>query len=98
MIAVALDTSGPVGSVAVVRECDDGLVRACTEDEEFLRNIINTSGLPADQLLIATLRDALKVRADSHEYLIAMGKSLSRLLRDDYDRLRSVISRIAPGR
>ena len=81
-----------------VYECDDALVRACTEDDEFLRNIINTSGLPADQLLIATLRNALQVRGDSREYLVTMGKALSRLLQEDYNRLRSVIRRIAPGR
>jgi hypothetical protein len=81
-----------------VYECDDALIRACTEDDEFLRNIINTPGMPADQLLIATLRNALSVRGDSHEYLVIMGKALSRLLHDDYDRLRSVVRRIAPGR
>ena len=78
-----------------VYECTGELVCACTASDEFLRNILNTSGPAADQLLIATLRHALRARDDSRDYLVAMGKSLSRLLRDDYDRLSSLIRRIA---
>jgi hypothetical protein len=75
-------------------------VLAVTEDPQFLRSILEATGLPTDELLLATLRHALKVRADeagetkAGQYLARMGTVLSRLLRDDYDRLSSLIRRI----
>jgi len=74
--------------------CDEGEVRACTQSDEFLRAILNSTGTATDDLLIAALRHAVAARHGDRGYLVSRGKDLSRLLRDDYDRLSSVVRRI----
>jgi len=78
--------------------CTPAHVLAVTEDPQFLRSILETTGLPTDELLLATLRHALDQRArgerGSRAYLAQMGSELSRLLRDDYDRLSSLVRRM----
>jgi hypothetical protein len=79
--------------------CMPEQVRIVTEDPQFLRSILEAPGLPTDELLLATLRHALGERQeDSREYLGMMGAELSRLLRDDYDRLSSLVRRITTWR
>ena len=90
-----------------VQACDDGQVRAVTEDPQYLRSLLQAPGLPTDELLLASLRHALRARGvaagqasgqDGREaaaYLARMGSELSRLLRDDYDRLSSLIRRLS---
>ena len=75
--------------------CDDEEVRRFTSTDDYLRSILSTAKLPTDELLIAALRYTLKAHESSRAYLVRMGKELSRLLRDDYDRLSSMIRRIA---
>ena len=75
--------------------CDDEEVRRFTGTDDYLRSILGTAKLPTDELLIAALRHTLKAHDSSRAYLVRMGKELSRLLRDDYDRLSSMIRRIA---
>ena len=77
--------------------CDDAEVRACTQSDEFMRAILNSAGTAADDLLIAAMRHAVAARQGDREYLVSRGKDLSRLLRDDYDRLSSVVRRIPAG-
>ena len=74
--------------------CDDEEVRRFTGTDDYLRSILGTAKLPTDELLIAALRYTLKAHESSRAYLVRMGKELSRLLRDDYDRLSSMIRRI----
>ena len=75
--------------------CDDEEVQRFTMTDDYLRSILGTAKLPTDELLIAALRYTLKAHGSSRAYLVRMGKELSRLLRDDYDRLSSMIRRIA---
>jgi hypothetical protein len=70
-------------------------VRAFTGNDDYLRRILNTSKVPTDELLIAVLRHTLRAHKHSRDYLVRMGKELSRLMGDDYDRLSSVIRRVA---
>lgn len=78
--------------------CDAEQICTITDDPQFLRSLLEAPGIPTDELLLATLRHALDVRADdTSAYLASMGSELSRLLRDDYDRLTSII-RILAGR
>jgi hypothetical protein len=70
-------------------------VRIVTEDPQFLRSLLEAPGLPTDELLLATLRHALGERqGTTRQYLGLMGSELSRLLRDDYDRLSSLVRRM----
>lgn len=68
---------------------------AVTEDPQYLRSLLEAPGLPTDELLLATLRRAVIARPDSAgSYIARMGSELSRLLRDDYDRLSSIVRRM----
>jgi hypothetical protein len=79
-----------------VHPCSDEQVRAITEDPQFLRSLLEATGLPTDELLLATLGQALRVRGEGAAiYLRQMGAELSRLLRDDYERLSSLVRRLA---
>ncbi len=78
--------------------CRDEEVLAVTEEPQFLRSLLEAPGLPTDELLLAVLRHALDGRGgESEQYLQSMGSELSRLLRDDYDRLSALIRRLTVG-
>ena len=74
--------------------CSDEQVRAFTRTDDYLRSILNTSKVPTDELVIAVLRHAVRAHGHAPSYLVQMGKELSRLLSDDYDRLSSIIRRV----
>ena len=78
-----------------VYPCDESLILQCSQGEEFLRSILQASRVPTDELLVASVRQALAARGFDRRYLVEVGKEISRLLRDDYDRLSSVVRRIA---
>ena len=78
-----------------VHLCTEAEVQAFTRTDDYLRSILNTAKIPTDELLIAVLRHTLRAHAHSRAYLVRMGKELSRLMADDYDRLSSVIRRAA---
>ena len=78
-----------------VHQCTDSQVQAFTRTEDYLRSLLNTVKIPTDELLIAVLRHTLRAHAHSRAYLVRVGKELSRLMGDDYDRLSSVIRRVA---
>ena len=60
-----------------------------------MRCILNTVKVPTDELLIAALRQTMRAHGGDRAYLVRMGKELSRLLGDDYDRLSSIVRRAA---
>ncbi|MCS7253716.1 MAG: hypothetical protein RMK18_02975 [Armatimonadota bacterium] len=78
-----------------VYECDSDEVRRFTEEFDYLR-LISASGKGIrDELLIAACRHAWEAHDYDHAYLVSVGKELSRLIKDDYDRLRSILRRIS---
>lgn len=79
-----------------VYECDAEQVSAITAGDQFLRSLLEAPGLPTDELLLSTLRRAIEARdpLGQSSYLLSKGKELSRLLRDDYDRLSSIVRRL----
>jgi hypothetical protein len=80
-----------------VYTCSLEEVRAFTEQTDYLRTLFTVSRVPPDELIIATIRNTLEAHAENPGlYLIKVGKELSRLLRDDYDRLSSILRRISP--
>lgn len=98
-----VDDTGPVQTLppqparihSFVYPCDDDEVRAFTRTDDYLRSILNTAKIPTDELVIATMRHTLKAHGRAAPYLVRVGKELSRLLGDDYDRLSSIIRRVA---
>ncbi len=77
-----------------VHRCDDRIVQDFTRTDDYLRCILSSGHLPADQLIPAALRTAHKANGSSPEYLVRAGKELARLLHDDYDRLGAILRRV----
>ncbi len=71
-------------------------VCALTLDPGFLRLLTNVLSVPTDELLAAAIRQAEPCHRDGHAFLVEAGKALSHLIRDDYDRLVSLLKKIKP--
>ncbi|MFN7659564.1 MAG: hypothetical protein ACK5P3_15775, partial [Dolichospermum sp.] len=67
-----------------------------TEDLDFLRTVLMINGAPVDSLAAAAIRGVYQLRKTEREWLIKAGRHLSILLKDDYDRLRFILSQIHP--
>lgn len=87
----------PPGIHSFVFPCSESEVKALTNSGDFLRSILcgNGNRLPADDLIIASVRNAWAARAFDMPYLVSIGKDLCRLIRDDYDRLSSIMRRVS---
>ena len=85
----------PPGIHAFCYTCSDREVKALTENGDYVRMILGASEIRSDDLIIASVRSAWAVRGFDMAYLVTLGKELSRLIRDDYERLSSLIRRIS---
>jgi hypothetical protein len=85
----------PPGIHNFVHTCIESEIKALTNNGDFLRSILCGGRLPADDLIIASVRNAWAARAFDMPYLVRIGKDLCRLIRDDYDRLSSIMRRIS---
>ena len=74
--------------------CSDEEIRDFTSNYDFLRTLVGNSKTPPDELIIAAVRNTLRVRGEDGRYVVQVGKELSKLIRDDYDRLSSMLRRI----
>ncbi len=74
-----------------VYACDDLAVRRFTAQCDFFRIVLSTTVVPADDLLGTAIRYASALQADRREYELCAGRELARFLRDDYDRLRTIL-------
>ncbi len=80
-----------------VWQCTVEEVRAFTERRPYFRLLLNAPGeLPADQLLAAHIRAVYAARGDDLGWLEAAAREVAALLRDDYDRMMSVLQGIEP--
>ncbi len=78
-----------------VHICAPKEVQEFTRSFDYFRTLAGSGGTLSDELLIAAIQQTCRCQADSARYwLIRAGKELSRLLRDDYDRLESILRRI----
>lgn len=77
-------------------------VFTCTPEEvihftaklDFLRSLLQMSAVPVDALIAATLREIYQLRQADRDWLVQAGRTLGVLLKDDYDRLRAILSQI----
>ncbi|HEY9752515.1 MAG TPA: HAS-barrel domain-containing protein [Coleofasciculaceae cyanobacterium] len=74
--------------------CDSTEVLRFTEQVDFIRTLLQMTGTPVDALIAATLREIYQLRQADQEWLIQVGRSLNLMLREDYDRLRVILSQI----
>ncbi len=75
-----------------VYTCTDQEVITFSEQLDFLRPLLDIAGAPADALTAATMRQIYQVRQLDRAWLVKAGRNLSLLLREDYDRLRYILS------
>ncbi|MBX9572876.1 MAG: hypothetical protein K2X77_28520 [Candidatus Obscuribacterales bacterium] len=68
-----------------------------TESLEFLRLVSVAPGSMPDELVAAAIRSAARARHEEYQYLVEAGQHLSKLFREDYDRLGSVLRKIHPN-
>lgn len=75
--------------------CDDAEVREFTSRADYFRIVLQAQGVPADELLAASLREGARVRGGGGEmFLIEAGRELARLLAADPVRLDGILRRL----
>ncbi|MEO1590351.1 MAG: HAS-barrel domain-containing protein [Cyanobacteria bacterium J06632_22] len=79
-----------------VWRCEAADVVAFTEELDFLRILLQVSGIPADSLVAAAVREVYQLRQLDRDWLVQAGRMIGLLLKDDYDRLRLILSQIHP--
>ncbi len=77
-----------------VFQCDAAEVVEFTEHLDFLRSLLQMPATPVDALIAATLREIYHLRKADRTWLVNAGRTLNVLLKDDYDRLRAILSQI----
>ncbi|MEM6783039.1 MAG: hypothetical protein AAF624_04815 [Bacteroidota bacterium] len=84
----------------MVYPCNDATVCALGEPFDFLRSLARhpDPAVPADDLIVAVLRHLHRAYGQGTEAIAALrsaGRTLSRLLGDDHERLESILRRVA---
>jgi hypothetical protein len=79
-----------------VYQCEKAEVVSFTEELDWLRTLLQVSGVPTESLAAAAIRDVYGLRDLDRDWLIRAGRMVSVLLKDDYDRLRMILSQIHP--
>ncbi len=77
--------------------CGDAEVAALTGNPGYLRAILSRAPLGlCEELIAAAIRCALEARGGDVDFLVGAGKLVAQLLRDDFDRLHAVLSKLPP--
>ncbi|MBM0740916.1 hypothetical protein JOY44_04670 [Phormidium sp. CLA17] len=77
-----------------VYQCDSDEILRFTDRLDFLRTLLQMNGVPVDALVAAMLREVYGLRRADREWLVRAGRMLSLYLKDDYDRLRTILSQV----
>ena len=77
-----------------VYQCSSEEIIRFSEQLEFLRTLLQVQGAPVEALTAATIREIHQLRARDRSWLVTAGRTISLILKDDYDRLRFVLSQI----
>ncbi|BAZ49367.1 hypothetical protein NIES4103_19790 [Nostoc sp. NIES-4103] len=79
-----------------VYRCESEAIIKFTEELNFLRTLLSVNSAPVESLTATAIREIYHLRKADREWLIKAGRTLSVLLKDDYDRLRFILSQIHP--
>ena len=77
-----------------VYRCEAAEILNFSEQVEFLRILLQVRDAPVDALMAAAVRDIYLLRKGDKDWLVKVGRTLSILLRDDYDRLQYILSQV----
>ncbi|HBL13894.1 MAG TPA: hypothetical protein DD379_21365 [Cyanobacteria bacterium UBA11162] len=76
-----------------VHQCQAAEILHFSEQLDFLRTLLQVTGAPVEALTAAAIREVYQIRRDRN-WLVQAGRTLSILLKDDYDRLRYILSQL----
>jgi len=76
--------------------CEPEEIIHFSEQLDFFRTLLQINGAPVDSLAAAALREIYRLRQADRDWLVQAGRNLCLLLKDDYDRLRVILSQIHP--
>lgn len=79
-----------------VYRCEVDEIVNFSDQLDFLRTLLLVGNAPVEALTAAAIREIYQLRKRDRSWLIQAGRSLSVLLKDDYDRLRMILSQIHP--
>jgi hypothetical protein len=80
-----------------VHSCDAEETRLFTESLYYFRLLLGASGpVPAEQLLAANVRQVYRERGEDEEWLKRVAREVASLLKQDHDRLMTVLYAIEP--
>ncbi len=79
-----------------VYRCEPEEIVEFSEKLDFLRTLLQVTQAPVEALTAAAIREIYQLRKADRDWLVKVGRALSILLKDDYDRLRFVLSQIHP--
>lgn len=74
--------------------CDPEDIIAFSEELDFLQTLLQVSDSPVEALVAAAIREIYRLRKGDRDWLVRAGRTLSVLLKDDYDRLRYILSQV----
>ena len=74
--------------------CQPSEVINFSEQLDFLRTLLQVNGAPVESLTAAVIREIYRLRNGDRNWLVKVGRTLSILLKDDYDCLRYILSQI----
>jgi hypothetical protein len=74
--------------------CETSEIIAFAEKTDFFRILLQTENVAVEALLGAIIRQVYQLRSYDRSWLVQVGRSLSLLLKDDYDRLRYIMSQV----
>jgi HAS barrel domain len=77
-----------------VHRCDSTEVIHFSEQLDFLHTLLQVKDIPVESLVAASVREIFRLRQANRDWLVKVGRNLSILLKDDYDRLRYILSQI----
>jgi len=79
--------------------CDAAEVRAFTTRLDFLRLLLDSREVPADELIVSCLRLAAQARPEPERrlFLVEAGRELTRQMGADVVRLEALLSRLGQG-
>ena len=85
----------PVKIHNFVYECGDEEIKEFSGSFDFLNIIINSSlSVPVEEIIAASLRHMSRVYDEPQRFLVSAGKELATLMGNDFNRLKSVLSKI----
>ena len=77
-----------------VYRCQPEEIINFSEKLDFLRILLQVNDCPVESLTAASIREIYRLRKGDRDWLVRVGRALSLLLKDDYDRLKYILSQI----